>query len=353
MAGISDETAQRNLLSGLSIDQTGKPCHGTIEPFPGFNAETDATTLRKAMKGLGTDEAAIIGVVTKRTNQQRVEIAKTFKTLFGKDLIQELKGELSGNFEDVIISMFVDPATFDANELHKAMKGAGTSEGTLVEILCTRTNAQIVQIKERFKTLHKKDLEKEVISETSGHFQRLLVSCLQANRAEITTAQYMQMYDSGWQSIVDHNLAVKDATLLYNAGEKKFGTDESVFLQVLASRNIYQLRATFEEFQKLAKKTVMQSIIDEMSGDLRKGFKALAQSVANRPLYFAQRLHKSMKGAGTNDSSLIRVIVSRSEIDLENIKKEFLAKYKKPLKTWINEDTSGDYRKVLLGIIGN
>jgi len=352
MDRLSDETAKINLLSGLSIDHTGKPCQGTIPPFPGFNAEADAENLRKAMKGMGTDEAAIIGIVTKRTNQQRVEIAKTFKTMYGKDLIQELKGELSGNFEDVIISMFVDPVTFDA-KLHAAMKGAGTSEGTLVEILCTRTNAQIVQIKERFKTLHKKDLEKEVSSETSGHFKRLLVSCLQANRTEITVAQYMQMYDSGWQSIVDHNLAVKDAQALYNAGEKKFGTDESVFLQILALRSIYQLRATFEEYQKLAKKTVLQSICDEMSGDLRKGFKALAQSAANRPLYFAQRLYKSMKGGGTNDSSLIRVIVSRSEIDLENIKKEFLTKYKKPLKTWITEDTSGDYRKVLLAIVGN
>ena len=34
----------------------------------------------------------------------------------------------------------------------------------------------------------------------------------------------------------------------------------------------------------------------------------------SRPAYFAERLWKSMKGAGTDDDTLVRVIVSRSEV---------------------------------------
>lgn len=323
-----------------------------IRPAQNFNAEKDAEIIRKSMKGAGTDEQAIINVISQRSNQQRVEIMKIFKTMYGKDLIKDLESELSGDFRETIMALFKPTTFYDAWSLHEAISGAGTKESVLIEILCTRTNAEIREINECYKQNYHTTLEKDIVDDTSGHFKRLLVSCCQANRQELTPEQWQRVQYEGPEVVVDRNLAREDAQKLFQAGEKKLGTDESAFLSVLGLRHYFQLRATFEEYVKIAGRDILSTIDREMSGDLQDGFTAIVMSAKNRPEFFADQLNSAMKGLGTKDSTLIRIVVSRSEIDLQDIKEVYLAKYKKTLATSISSDTSGDYKRLLLAIVG-
>lgn len=51
--------------------------------------------------------------------------------------------------------------------------------------------------------------------------------------------------------------------------------------------------------------------------------------------FFAEQLQESMKGLGTADSRLIRLIVTRSEKDLGNIKLAFERVFGGTLEQWI------------------
>ena len=44
----------------------------TVLPAQDFDAKADVAKLRKAMKGFGTDEDALIDVICRRNNQQRL-----------------------------------------------------------------------------------------------------------------------------------------------------------------------------------------------------------------------------------------------------------------------------------------
>nr|XP_045751891.2 annexin A13 [Mirounga angustirostris] len=303
----------------------------------GFDVNRDAKKLNKACKGMGTDEAAIIEMLSSRTSDERQQIKQKYKALYGKDLEEVFKRELSGNFEKTALALLDRPSEYDARQLQKAMKGVGTDEAVLIQVLCTRTNKEIIAIKEAYQRLFDRSLESDVKADTSGNLKKILVSLLQANR------------DEGED--VDKDLAGQDAKDLYDAGEGRWGTDELAFNEVLAKRSHKQLRATFQAYQILIDKDIEEAIEAETSGDLQKAYLTLVRCARDPEGYFADRLYKSMKGAGTDEETLIHIIVTRAEVDLQGIKAKFQEKYQKSLSDMVRSDTSGDFQKLLVALL--
>ncbi|XP_068444844.1 annexin A5b [Clinocottus analis] len=308
----------------------------TVKASKNFNATEDAEILYKAMKGMGTDEDAILQLLVARNNAQRQQIKTAFKTLFGKDLVDELKGELGGKFETLIVGLMTSPLAYDVSSLRNAIKGAGTDEKVLVEILASRTPEQVKEMVAAYRKEYDDDLEEDVSGDTSGHFKRLLVILLQANRPTGIQQQKIEA----------------DAQVLFKAGEQKFGTDEQTFVTILGNRSAEHLRKVFDAYMKLAGYEMEESIKRETSGGLKDLLLAVVKCARSVPAYFAETLYYAMKGCGTDDNTLIRVMVTRSEVDLLEIRSEFRKLFACSLFSMIKGDTGGDYRKALLLLCG-
>ncbi|XP_061527429.1 annexin A1a isoform X2 [Phycodurus eques] len=310
---------------------------GTVKAAPNFSSSGDAAVLDQAIKAKGVDENTIIEILVKRSNEQRQQIKEAYQQASGKPLEAALKKALKGDLEEVVMALLKTPAQYDAQQLKLAMKGLGTDEETLVEILASRTNTEILEIKKAYKEDYKKDLEEDIRSDTSGEFRNALLSLCKANRTEGVCEQ---LIDS-------------DARSLYEAGEGRRGKDCSAFIEILTVRSAAHLREVFQRYSKYSKVDVAKAIDLEMKGDIENCLTAVVKCAGSRPAFFAEKLYLAMKGSGTRKNILTRIMVSRAEKDLKPIRAEYKKKYGKTLYQDILDDTKGDYEKILLALCGS
>ena len=286
---------------------------------------------------VGIKEDVIIEQVTRINNEQRQELRDVYKGCFGEDLVGLMDKIRRDDLRHSLKALMRPPAEYAARELRKAMRGPGTDEETLIEILCTRTNAGIEAIKETYSEVHGRDLESDIESETRGDFKCLLIVLLQAQRQEDDEA--------------DEEAAMADAQELYDAGEDRWGTDETTFTLILARRSWIQLRAIILAYEEIAGNTLEEAIESECSRDLRKGYKAVVRLAGNPAYYYARTIYKALKGVGTDEITMIRHIVNSSELLLKNVKDEFLETAGYTLDKGIKKGFRGDARDLLRQVV--
>ncbi|KAM3176682.1 hypothetical protein ACTXT7_006033 [Hymenolepis weldensis] len=361
-------------MSHLKINTCGTPCNPSLKPYPNFNVQSDVELLKKAMDGMGTDEAMIVDILGTRTSQQRVEIAEAYKASYGEDLQKRLKRELSGDFKKLVSLMFYTIPQLKARIIYDAIHGLGTDERALVEVICTSTNSEIEQLKKDYAKTSEDSLEEDIKGDTSGYFKRILVALLAAQRHEPTEQQLKDLANRGLDAVIDKRAAEMDAQKLYDAGEKKLGTDEETFINILCTRGPWQLAAIAKAYEKISDKRLIEAIkhnycnhFDNIAKNPSRyyqgkinpnqtftvlSFKPVAANI-NTPMAFAALLEESMRGAGTNDNQLMRIIVWRSEVDMKEIKNCYLARYNRELVDDVKDDTSGDYEALLCRLLGS
>jgi len=127
--------------------------------------------LRNACQGAGTNEEDIIKVIAATNNQERAMIRRLYNQKYNEDLVARLQSELSGDFREAALGSFMTPTEYDAYCLNSALKGLGTKEGVLTEIIGSRTPQELQAIKQVYAANYGELLENHVASDTSGDYQ--------------------------------------------------------------------------------------------------------------------------------------------------------------------------------------
>ncbi|KAK9278035.1 hypothetical protein L1049_027592 [Liquidambar formosana] len=298
----------------------------------------DAIQLYRAFKGFGCDTAAVINILAHRDATQRSLIEQEYRAMYSDDLLKRLISELTGKLETAVLLWMHDPARRDAVIVRKALSGDVIDLEAATEVICSRTPTQIQVFKQIYYSKFGIYMEQDIELRASGDHKKLLL-------AYVSTQRYEGLE-------VDREMAEKDAKSLFKAGEKKLGTDEKTFIRIFSERSRAHLLAVNSAYHNMYGNSLKKAIKSETSGNFEYALLTILRCAENPAKYFAKVLHKAMKGLGTDDSTLVRVIVSRTEIDMQYIKAEYQKKYRKKLNDAVQSETSGHYRTFLLSLLG-
>ncbi|XP_057446840.1 annexin D5-like isoform X3 [Lotus japonicus] len=297
----------------------------------------DAMQLYRAFKGLGCDNSAVINILAHRDATQRAYIQQEYKTTYSEELSKRLASELRGKLETAVLLWMHDPAARDATIIRQCLAADMNILGA-TEVICSRTPSQLQYLKQIYHSKFGVHLEQDIEAATTGNHKKILLAYVGTPRHE------------GLE--VNIEIAQKDAKTLYKAGEKKLGTDEKAFIHIFSERSGPHLAAISSYYHDVYGHKLKKAIKNETSGNFAHALLTIIQCAVNPAKYFAKVLHQAMKGLGTNDTTLIRVIVTRTEIDMQYIKAEYSKKYKKTLNDEVHSETSDHYRAFLLALLG-
>jgi len=298
-----------------------------------------AAQLRSAFKhswgSWGVDDKALIHTLAGLDSETIVEVRQAYQQQFDRDLLKDIHSDTTGHFGELLDLIVLNPVERDALLLEQSMKGIGTNDSELIEVLISRPTDHLKKVREFFATKYDGSLDEWIAGDTSGHYKEYLL--------RLATAERTKSNES-----LDHDKILADVKSLYRAGEGKIGTNDEAFIEFFATRSPKHIRKVAEDYAKEYSHSLETAVKKEFSGDLEKALVWSLEFFMDHYVFFAKRIHNSVKGVGTKNKDLVRIIASRREVDLLEISEAYAKIYGKSLKESLADETSGDFKLLLL-----
>lgn len=300
-----------------------------------------ADDLRAAMKGFGTNETQLIKVLSSLDPLQVEGVKQAYQQRHKRDLLKDVHSETSGYFRDGLEAIIRGPLDEDCHVLNEAIKGAGTKENLLDDVLISRSNADVNAIKAHYQQKFRRTLESDVKGDLSMKTERMYDMIMSARRDEESAPVMPQQVDAWVQEI-------------YHATEGRTGTDQLTVCNVLATRSNGQLRAIAQTYKTKYHRSLQEVIKKEFSGHMESALMSMVSAAEDPAKYDADRLEASMAGLGTKDVRLVALIVSIhwDKQRLQQCKAAYKHFYKRDLAQRVQSETSGDYKKLMVACLG-
>nr|AMP46313.1 annexin 10 [Spironucleus barkhanus] len=322
---------------GCSADQKTVETNSTLNAVVGDVSKDKycqaAERIYKAINGKGTDEAELIAVASTFNDEERVKIGDAFNKIYSKSVLEALKKDLSGDFENLMIELFSgERYTKWAEYIHTCIKGAGTDEKRLLPLVFLMTDDEQPKIAAEFKRLYKTDMIEMIEGDIgNGDWDKLVKGWLKAKNDGAANAEGL-------------------ADEIFEAA-KGAGTDEETFMIVLCKCNSLLYKDVNEAYATKYNKTIVDTITAEMSGKNEYAFLLAHYALLDRRQAVAFALYKAFKGMGTDESGLNNLTVLFSSIVNSGVLEQAYSQFGEIQKD-IKGDLKGDYEKAILAMWG-
>ncbi|KAK8710927.1 hypothetical protein V6N13_146236 [Hibiscus sabdariffa] len=297
----------------------------------------DAEQLHKAFSGWGTNEQMIIDILAYRSAAQRNSIRKAYKEAYGEDLLKSLEKELTSDFERIVLLFTLDPAERDACLASQSTKKSSSSNWIFMEIACTRSASALLEVKRYYHSRYKKSLEEDIAHHTTGDYRKLLFPLVSTFRYE--------------GEEVDMSLAKSEAKILNEKIKDKQYNDEEL-IRIISTRSKAQLNATFNHYNSSFGNAITKDLKADPGDEFLKLLRAAVKCLTTPEQYYEKVLRLAINKMGSDEKALTRVVATRAEVDMVRIKEAYQKRNSVSLEQAIAGDTSGDFKRMLLALLG-